>query len=239
MTPDVFADYESLSRFAANWLIECLRERPEALFCLATGATPVLTYSLLAERLADERKLAERMRVVKLDEWGGLDMDDPATCEQSLRATLIDPLGLGDRYVSFDSAAADPQAECDRVARWLVEHGPIDICVLGLGINGHLGFNEPASYLRPHAHVADLSPDSLAHSMLQNALSRPKYGLTLGMADIFQARQIRLLVSGQAKREPLRRLLAGQIATEFPASLLALHADVRIWCDSAACSAAN
>jgi galactosamine-6-phosphate isomerase len=239
MTPDVFADHQSLSHFAAEWLVERLRAWPEALLCLATGATPVLTYSLLAERLADEPKLMERMQAIKLDEWGGLAMDDPATCEQSLRGTLIEPLGLGDRYFSFDSAATDPQAECDRVARWLAEHGPIDICVLGLGVNGHLGFNEPAGYLQPHAHVADLSPASLAHAMLQSARSRPKYGLTLGMADILQARQILLLVSGPAKREPLRRLLAGQIATEFPASLLALHGDVRIWCDSAACCSRN
>jgi galactosamine-6-phosphate isomerase len=236
MTPQIFADYESLSRFAADLLIDRLRERPEALFCLATGGTPLLAYSLFAERCAAEPKLAERLRVIKLDEWGGMAMDDPASCEQHLRRTLIEPLGLRDRYISFDSEAADPPVECARIASWLADHGPIDICVLGLGVNGHLGFNEPATILQPHAHVAQLSAESLGHTMLDRARSRPTHGLTLGMADILQARQVVLLVSGPTKRAPLQRLLGGQISTGFPASLVWLHSDVRLLCDAAACS---
>ncbi|MEX2137806.1 MAG: galactosamine-6-phosphate isomerase [Pirellulales bacterium] len=234
MTPQVVVDYQALSRYAADWLIGRLRQRPEALVCLATGATPQGTYSLLAEHGAAEPELVERMQVIKLDEWGGLARDDPASCEQYLRRALIEPLRLKDRYVSFDSDAADPQAECARIARWLAEHGPIDTCVLGLGVNGHLGFNEPAASLQPHAHVAQLSSASLTHAMLDCAQKRPAFGLTLGMADILQARQALLLVSGSTKREPLRRLLSGQIATDFPASLLWLHRDVSLVCDAEA-----
>jgi galactosamine-6-phosphate isomerase len=191
---------------------------------------------LLAEYGAAHPELYERMQVIKLDEWGGLAMDDPASCEQHLRRALIEPLGLENRYVSFDGQAADPQVECARVARWLAEHGPIDTCVLGLGINGHLGFNEPAAYLQPHAHVAQLSAASLAHVMVQQARSRPTNGLTLGMADILQARQVLLLVSGPTKRGPLRRLLSSQIGADFPASLLWLHPNVLLLCDSEAYS---
>jgi galactosamine-6-phosphate isomerase len=103
--------------------------------------------------------------------------------------------------------------------------------VLGLGVNGHLGFNEPGSDLQPHAHVAHLSPASLAHAMLSQTTVRPTFGLTLGMADILQSHRILLLVSGAAKREPLDRLLASPISTQFPASLLSHHASVTLLCD--------
>jgi galactosamine-6-phosphate isomerase len=234
MTPRLFPDYEALSRFAADRLIERLRQRPEAIFCLATGATPQRTYALFAEQCAAEPKLAERMRVIKLDEWGGLAKDDPASCEQHLRRALIEPLGLQDRYVSFEGEAADPRSECDQIADWLAEHGPIDTCVLGLGVNGHLGFNEPADYLQPHAHVAQLSGASQLHAMLNLARTRPTYGLTLGMSDILHARQVLLLVSGAAKHEPLRRLERGRISTDFPASLLELHPQALLLCDAKA-----
>jgi galactosamine-6-phosphate isomerase len=234
MKPHVFADYEALSRQGADILIECLRHTPDALVCLAAGATPTRMYALVAEHYRREPKLFERMRVLKLDEWGGLAMDDPASCEQFLRQTLVEPLRLQERYVAFNSQPADPASESARIADWLNVHGPIDLCVLGLGMNGHLGFNEPGPHLIPHAHVAELSAESSSHAMLDQARTRPTYGLTIGMADILQARQVLLLVSGPGKSGPLRILLRGEISTEFPASLLWLHPNVTLLCDSPA-----
>jgi galactosamine-6-phosphate isomerase len=237
--PDVFADHEAMSRHAAEWLVARLREQPAGLFCLASGSTPTRTYSLLAAHYVTEPALFSEIRVVKLDEWGGLAADDPASCEYHLRRTLIDPLGLGARYVSFNGQAADPQAECARIADLLAVNGPIDTCVLGLGINGHLGFNEPAGELQPDAHVAKLSEASLKHGMLASARSSPTFGLTLGMADLLQARQVLLLVSGGAKAAPMRRLLEGRITTHFPASLLGLHSQVKLYCDAEAYGAGH
>jgi galactosamine-6-phosphate isomerase len=151
-----------------------------------------------------------------------------------LRTTFVSPLNLAERYVAFESNPPDPDAECARVADWLDQNGPIDISVLGLGINGHLGFTEPAEYLQPFAHVAQLSQASLAHAMLAQSTIRPTYGLTLGMADLIQSRHVLLLVTGPAKRDPLERLLTCRITTDFPASVLQLHNDVKLLCDAAA-----
>jgi galactosamine-6-phosphate isomerase len=236
LQPTFFADHEAMSRHAADLLFRRLQERPRALFCLATGATPLRAYELFVEKHASEPLFFEQMQVIKLDEWGGLAMDDPDSCEACLQRTLIEPLGLQDRYIAFDGAAPDPEQECRRVARLLERLGPIDTCVLGLGLNGHVGFNEPAPSLRAHAHVAQLSETSLGHAMLNEARSRPTCGLTLGMADLVQAELVILLVSGPAKREPLARLLAGPISTDFPASLLALRRNVVLLCDAAASS---
>jgi len=223
-----------MSRRAAEWLAERVRQKPDALLCLATGATPTRTYQLLAQQGAMEPALFARARVLKLDEWGGLAVDDPASCEHHLRSLLIGPLGMESRYQGFQCQPADPQAECNRIARWLEQDGPIDVCVLGLGVNGHVGFNEPAPMLQPHAHVAQLADSSLQHAMLALSRGRPGFGLTLGMAELLHAREVLLLVSGPAKREPMRRLLDARIASEFPASLLSLHPALTLLCDQAA-----
>ena len=161
-------------------------------------------------------------------------MDDPATCEHQLRTTLVTPLDLAAQYTAFNSQPRDPEAECARIAGWLNQNGPIDICVLGLGVNGHIGFNEPAESLQRHAHLAKLSDASLGHAMLHQSRQRPTYGITLGMADILRSREILVVVSGPAKREALGRLLSAKITTAFPASLLYLHSQVTLICDVAA-----
>lgn len=229
--PHVFADYESLSRHVADWLAERVRQVPDALLCLAAGASPTRAYQLFADRVAAEPRLSDRLRIFKLDEWGGLERDDPATCEQFLRRNLLDRVPIGDRYVGFDAHADDPNAECRLIADWLAKHGPIDTCILGLGTNGHIGFNEPAESLQPHAHIARLSQASLRHAMLSNAPQQPTFGLTLGMADLMHAQNILLIVNGPTKRDPLRRLLDGPITTEFPATLLRLHSRLQLCCD--------
>ena len=234
LRPIVLPDYKTLSQRAAELVVAELRAKPTSLLCLASGSTPTRTYELLALEGAKEPTLFEHCRIIKLDEWGGLSPGDPATCDSQLRTTLVSPLGLTERYVAFESNPLDPNAECARIAAWLDQNGPIDISVLGLGINGHLGFTEPAENLQPFAHVAELSQASLAHAMLAKSDVRPTYGLTLGMADLIQSRCILLLVSGSTKRDPLQRLLGGRLSTEFPASMLQVHPNVLLICDAAA-----
>jgi galactosamine-6-phosphate isomerase len=230
LKPEVLPDHEAMSRRAAVWLADRLGARPEALLCLASGGTPGRAYELLAQT----PDCLRRARLLKLDEWGGLAMDDPATCEAYFQRLLVRPLKLRQPLHGFHSRPRDPAAECRRLACWLEREGPIDVCVLGLGVNGHLGFNEPAPALQPHAHEAKLSAASLRHGMLSATRQRPRYGLTLGMADLLAAREILLVVSGRHKRAALRRLLAGTVTPRFPATFLWLHPRVTLLCDAAA-----
>jgi galactosamine-6-phosphate isomerase len=234
LSPSVFPDHEAMSRAAADLLAGEISRKPDTLLCLATGATPMRSYELLAARRTTVAGLFDRLRVLKLDEWGGIPMEDPATCESFLRKSFIAPLGLEERFVGFRSQPENRAAECDRIRLWLAGNGPIDLCVLGLGVNGHLGFNEPADALQPHAHVATLSAESLSHSMIAKAKVEPEFGLTLGMADLLRARQILLVVSGHSKRAALKQLLSGRISTHFPASFLWLHGNATLLCDQAA-----
>ena len=235
LSPIVDADYDSMSRRAAELIVGALRVRPDLLLCTATGSSPTRTYDLLAQQYPSEPQLFSRLRLVKLDEWGGLPPEDPGTCETYLRRHLTGPLNiLPDRYHTFRGDAPDPEAECRNIERALENHGPLHLCVLGLGVNGHLGFNEPADALHPGPHVAPLTEQSLAHPMVRHARGRVRYGLTLGMGDILRAEKILLLVNGPHKREPLLRMLTPQVSTRFPASFLWLHPDVTVLCDAEA-----
>lgn len=103
---------------------------------------------------------------------------------------------------------------------------PIDLCILGLGKNGHIAFNEPGDTLHPYCHVAQLSPESMQHTMAQTMQTQPTYGLTLGMADILSAKKIILLITGSNKKSAIEKLLQSNLTTHLPASLLWLHPDV-------------
>lgn len=228
----VAKDFDALSRRAAQIIIRALKERPSLLLCASAGGTPTGAYQLLATRRTRHPELFRQMRVLQIDEWGGLPAGCAASCEADLKEKLLKPLGIdAGRYSVFKTDASDPQAECLRMQRWLGAHGPIDICILGLGINGHVAMNEPAADLVPQAHVAKLSKSSLAHAMLKGLKQKPRYGLTIGMGDILRSQRILLLVSGAKKREAMKRLLRPRVSTRFPASFLWLRGNTTVLCD--------
>jgi galactosamine-6-phosphate isomerase len=231
----VTRDYETGSAIASKWLLAAWRMDPGLLLCAATGNSPTRTYQLFAQSILSESGPPTDLRILKLDEWGGLPPDDPATCEVYLQDQLVQPLEISqDRFVGFQSDAPSPDDECQRVSEWLDKNGPIDVCVLGLGINGHLGFIEPGDVLTADCHIAKLTPESLSHTMLSTTRERPSHGLTVGMREILASRTILLLVFGEAKAEQLHRMASGGLSTRFPASFLTLHHRVVCVCDEAA-----
>lgn len=224
--------YDAMSQEAAAFICTELEQRPDLLLCVAAGGTPTRAYQLLATRYAREPGLFAQLRLIQVDEWCGLAPGSPATCHADLRTKLLGPLHIPPgRYTGFSTAAPEPEAECRRVARWLAAHGPIDICLLGLGRNGHVAMNEPAAAMTPHVHVAELTQSSRQHALLKPLAKKPRYGLTLGMADIMRSRRILLLVNGKQKRPALSRLMKPGITTRFPASFLWLHPDATVLCD--------
>jgi galactosamine-6-phosphate isomerase len=228
----VASDYESMSRRAAIFIRDFVEANPRALLGLATGSTPSRAYDLTSSLAAKQSGLFGAIRILKLDEWGGLAMDDPASCETYLHTRVLKPWRVPpSRYRGWNSLPQDKQAECNAMAQWLDRHGPIDLCILGLGANGHLAFNEPAASLEAKPHAACLAPGSMKHAMLDDARGKPLFGLTIGMAGILGARKILLLVHGPRKRRQLKKAVAGPVTTRFPGSFLQLHPDVTLICD--------
>lgn len=224
-----------MSHEAADFICAELKQRPDLLLCASAGGTPTRAYELLAARYARDPGLFKQMRVLQIDEWCGLAPGNPATCHADLQTKLLGPLHITpDRYKGFRTDAPKPETECGLIARWLAAHGPIDICILGLGVNGHVAMNEPATTLTPHAHVAALARSSRQHVLLKTLAKKPRYGLTLGMGDIFRSRRILLLVNGKRKCPALSRLMKPGITARFPASFLWLHPDATVLCDQEA-----
>jgi len=212
-----------LNERAAELVINDLKSRPKSLFCTATGNSPTGIYQLLAQK--KDAFDVSGLTLLKLDEWHNLPMDHPASCEYYIKQYLLGPLNVpAGNFIGFDSMW-DSVAECERIDGFLQEHGPIDLCMLGLGQNGHLGFNEPADFLQPHAHLSTLSPTSLNHNMIKGSGADVKYGFTLGIADILQSKKIVLPVFGRNKQMIMEKLMEGTVYSQLPASFLWLHPD--------------
>lgn len=230
-------DYSHMSAQAADFIIAELKRRPNLLLCASAGGTPTGPYEQLAIRCARRPQLFKKMRVVQIDEWVGPAPTHPATCRYDLQTKLLTPLCINrSRFRGFKSDCRNPRLETKAMSQWLAKNGPIDICILGLGLNGHIAMNEPNDELIPYAHVSKLTSQSQKHAMLATLKRKPNRGLTLGMAEIFSSRQILLLVSGASKMAILKKTLEERVTTRLPASLLQLHPNVTVFCDRAAAS---
>ena len=229
---EVSEDYDGLSRRAEQLIVEELKVRPNLIFCASAGGTPTGLYARLGERAKGTPELFKQMRVLQVDEWGGLTKAHPASCEFDLQTKLLKPAKISaDRYFGFRTDARNAQNECARMRDWVARNGPIDICLLGLGLNGHVAMNEPATELAPHAHVSTLARSSLDHPMLRHLSPKPRYGMTLGMRDILSARMLLLMVNGAHKRKALQEVLRPRVTTQFPASMVWLHPRAFLLCD--------
>jgi galactosamine-6-phosphate isomerase len=220
-------DYKQMSQFAADTVVEVLKTGPGKSLCAATGNSPKGTYKYLATIYKKNPGFFKDLRIIKLDEWGGLPNSDPNSCDFYVRQKLLRPLHISSQnYISFDGNADLPQGECERIEQQIKDLGSIDIAILGLGVNGHIGFNEPADILQPQCHIAKLSPESLNHQMISKMSTKSDYGLTLGMENILQAKKIILLVTGVSKENVTEQLLKKVITPQLPASYLWQHDNV-------------
>lgn len=220
-------DYKKLSEISAKQMIKCVKEKPDALICIATGASPKLAYELFNKMAYEENIDLSRLRIIKLDEWLGVKNEDPATSEFYIRKNIIEPLRIKDEnYIGFNASVEDGEAESSRINDILKKCGPIDLCILGLGKNGHLGLNEPGEYLLPYSHVTKLTEKSKTHDMLKKTDAVVNYGITLGIKDILSSNKILFMVSGDEKKEAFNAFLEKKIRSSLPASMLWLHDNV-------------
>lgn len=225
---------------AATWadavagdLAERLRANPALRVCLPTGATPVPVYEALVGLARRGEASFAGATVVLLDEWVGLPPGDPARCDTRLRAQLLDRLPVPPAAVHMiDVDAPDLEAAVARHAAVAVD---LDLVVLGLGTNGHVGFNEPGSLADSPTRVVRLAASSRESAMARySAASVPTGGITLGMDGILAAREVWLLVTGEEKAAALRHALRDPEGPDCPASYLRRHPNLRVIVDEGA-----
>lgn len=218
-----FKNYEELSRYGADLLKSSLHGLGEPVLCAASGHSPSLLYHYFVESIRGDEDYVQKLKILALDEWLGLSKGDPNSCESYLKKFLVDPLKVEDsRFLRFDSDPKNPEAECQRMKNIVDDLLPLDVTVLGIGKNGHIGFNEPSTSLSPFCHVTELSRESMQHSMAQEMDEIPKYGITLGMSEILNSKKILLLATGKGKKDVIREFLDGKITSKNPSTFLLL-----------------
>jgi len=209
-------------------LIDRLLAQPRLRLCLPTGETPAPLYAALAS--ADAGVWSQAM-VVLLDDYVGLSADDPAAGGPRLRREIVDHV----RPAAF--IEIDQSGDLDAAVRRHDEAArDLDLAIVGLGLNGHIGFNEPGSTADSATRVVDLHPDSQDAAAGYGTDAAPKRGITIGLARLLEARELWLLVTGARKAEILRAALEGPETPDVPASFLRRHPNLRVMADDAAAS---
>lgn len=213
---------------------------PTACLALATGRTPLPAYGELARRRRAGRFDASRATLFGIDEFVGMSAAHPASFAAYLDQYIVGPIGFNPQRVQrLDGAAKNADAECARYDRALEACGGLDAILLGIGANGHVGFNEPGESLVGATHVVRLEAATRRSNAARfggDAGAVPPRALSMGMAAILGARRIILVVTGADKAPALERALHGPLTTRLPASWLQTHRDVRVYLDRDAAS---
>ena len=236
MNNKIAATYDALSKQAANDLWSLIGSIKHPLVCLASGDSPSGLYKELVERTKHEEIDPSDWFFIGLDEWGGMNGSDEGSCRYHLDHQFFGPLEIKkERICFFDGKSIDPEAECRRIENFIQQHGGIDVAILGLGMNGHVGMNEPGTSASLRSHLAHLDP--LTQQVGQKYFSQPvklSHGLTLGMVTLKEAKHIMLIVNGEHKASIVKKVLEGEISEQIPGSLLRDHPGSIIYLDKAA-----
>jgi glucosamine-6-phosphate isomerase len=234
----IFNTYDELSDFAARQIISTVQQNPAAVLCLAAGDTPRLAYQKMAA-LAHQRNISfADVTFIGLDEWVAIAPAVEGSCYHFLNEIIFKPLSIKEeRIFFFNSMAADLEAECKHINSCVDKLGLIDITLAGVGMNGHIGFNEPGIDPELKAHVVTL--DAVTTSVGQKYFKQEKpltKGISLGMVQIMASRKVLLLANGFKKAAIIRRTMVEDISNAVPASLIRNHPNAMILLDKeAAC----
>lgn len=213
---------------------------PEVVLGLSTGSSPLATYEALAHRVAEGRLDLSYAWGFALDEYVGLPQGHPESYAEVVRRTVVEPLGMQPaRVFTPDGFADDIEAAALRYEEQIREAGGVDVQILGIGANGHIGFNEPGSSLASRTRIKTLTDVTRrANSRFFDSLEQvPRHCLTQGLGTIMDARQIVLVAQGETKARAIAGLVDGPVSTRCPASVLQLHPSVTVVIDESAASA--
>lgn len=235
----VVKNYEEMSRRSAEYFMELIRKKPDCVLGLATGDTPLGTYAELVRAYQKGTLDFSRVRSVNLDEYYPISPENDQSYRYFMNRHLFDSVNIDKANTHIpDGETADVERFCREYEERIDALGGIDLQILGIGRNGHVGFNEPSEELIPFTHLTALTPSTIQANarFFPSEDDVPKHALTMGLRSIFKAKKILLLASGKEKAEAIRAVLTGTIRTDCPASLLCLHADVTLICDEDAYS---
>jgi glucosamine-6-phosphate deaminase len=235
----VTEDYKAMSRKAANILSAQMILKPNSVVGLATGSSPVGMYHQLIDWYKKGDLDFSEIKTVNLDEYVGLEPTHEQSYRHFMQENLFDHVNINPANTNVpDGLAADPQAECQWYNQVIRSMGGIDIQVLGIGHNGHIGFNEPGQAFEQETHVVNLTERTIQANarFFASPDDVPRQAMTMGIKSIMMARKILLVISGEEKADIAKEAFTGPITPLVPASILQLHPYVTLVGDKAALS---
>ena len=230
--------YNAMSSAAAEMIIDTVNKNPKALLCFATGDTPKLTYQTLQEIAKEKEVNFSKCFFLGLDEWLGIPPQNTGSCHYFLHHFLFHPLSIGPSQIHlFNGMAVDPEQECRRMNKLLEDKGPIDFMLVGVGMNGHIGFNEPGTDPDSTAHVAilDRTTQTVGKKYFEQEVAISQ-GITLGLKQVMNSRKLLMIANGKKKASVIKKSVEAGISSDFPASLVRDHKNSILMIDREAAS---
>lgn len=234
----VTENYDEMSKKTAEIIIDVVKKNPNAVLGLATGSSPIGAYNYMAEDCKAGNTSYKGVSTVNLDEYVGLNAEHDQSYAYFMRTNLFDKIDIDQKNTNLPCGVApDLEKECDRYNALLEKLVP-DVQLLGIGSNGHIGFNEPGTPLDSVTHAVDLTENTIKdNSRLFASIDEvPRKALSMGIKNIMQAKSIIIIASGKNKAEAVKGMVSGKIDTVLPASVLQLHPFVTVIVDKDAAS---
>ncbi len=232
-------DYNMMSRKAAAVIAAQVINKPDCVLGLATGSTPIGTYKRLIEMYNDGDLDFAEVKTANLDEYRGLTRDNDQSYYYFMFDNLFKDININIENTNIpDGTEPDAEKECARYEKVVAELGGVDLQLLGLGHNGHIGFNEPADHFVKTTQCVDLQESTIEANkrFFEDKDQVPRQAYTMGIGTIMSAKKILLIVSGEDKADILEKVICGPVTPQVPASILQMHPDVTIVADEAALS---
>jgi glucosamine-6-phosphate deaminase len=232
------SNYAQLSEAGAQMVIEQLNKKPDSLFCFPSGDTPTGMFKILVDYARSSKIDFSKSNFVGLDEWVGMDKSIPGSCQHYMYQHFFDAVPIDNRQITFFNAKSkDLGEECRKVDEYIFAQGGIDMLIVGTGLNGHIGLNEPGSSFNNYCHVRKL--DDITKQVAQKYFTADTIledGITLGIKHMLQAKISILMAAGERKSDILRKILEGPIDERVPGTALRNHSNAYCLLDEQAAS---
>ena len=224
MVTKIFPDYGTLARATADLIKNYIEKKPASLVCIASGHTPIGVFQNLVEDVRSKKVNIDRCTFLGLDEWIGIDPTDEGSCLSMLKKDFFDPLGIQSAQTEyFNVLAADLEEECKRINKLIQQNDGLDIMLVGVGTNGHIGMNEPGTSFTSTAHVGNLAEETIAvgqkYFLKQTKLSK---GITLGLQHLQDAKLPIVMANGKKKAVIMEKAFAQKPSEQIPVTLVQL-----------------
>lgn len=232
-------DYQEMSAYASERVIDLVKSAERPVLGLATGSTPEGLYQNLIDAYENNDVSFKEVVSFNLDEYIGLAADDPNSYQYFMKEKLFDQIDIDPNQTHLPNGkAADIEQECQDYEALIKKMGQVDVQILGLGVNGHIAFNEPGTSFSSRTQRTDLVDETIeANSrFFENKADVPTQAITMGIETIMESKEIILLASGENKAEAVKQLVEGEVTEDFPASILQKHPHATIVIDEAAAS---